>query len=120
MKLSSTLRAALLSGTIAFTGTACQPTQDKHNKEVSRILDSVHPTEDAILRAREYYQSRENLENLSDAEFTSLIFGNAKMTVLARRMQDHTISIADFLMILKSEDQIITDKNTKLKISTTF
>lgn len=119
MKLSSTLQAALLSSTIALTGTACKPTQeaqDKHKEEVKRILSEVQPTKDILSSSKDYFDGRKNLTNISDEQRESLTLGHAKMTCLARGLENGTISVADFNTVISSDDRIITDKNTKLQV----
>ena len=40
--------------------------------------------------------------------------------MLAEQLKNGGITLQDFLMVLTSRDRIITDENTKLKISTNF
>lgn len=117
MKPSSTLQAVLLAGTVAFTGTACKPTQDKHKEEVKRIIAEVQPTKDIVSSSEDYYfNDRKDLPNISDKQRESLALGHAKMTCLARGLENGTISVADFNTIIASDDRIITDKNTQLQV----
>lgn len=119
MNLKNLLPAAL-AGLIGVGIPACKPAQEKHSQDVKRILDAVQPTEEKVSHAQSYYESRNDLKNLSSDQRMSLTLWNARLSVLKEQMKGWKISTQDLLTILKSNDKIITDANTKLKIATNF
>lgn len=120
MNFKNLLSAAGLAWLIAAGSSALKPIQNKHKAEVDRILSVVQPTEEDVIVSQKYYQERKDLESISDIQKTSLIMSHARLSVLTEEVKTNNMTLSDLLTILTSEDRIVTDENTKLKISTNF
>lgn len=115
MKMKHVLSAGL-AASLALS--ACKPTVTKTHDRVEALMTAVQPGEDNILAAQEYYDARSDLKNITPEERQSLILGRAKLRRLEEGLQNGTVSLEDFIRrIIGSEVPIITDENTKLKVS---
>ncbi len=115
MKMKHILSAGL-AASLALS--ACKPTVTKTHDRVEALMTAVQPGEDNILAAQEYYDARSDLKNITSEERQSLILGRAKMRRLEEGLKNGAISLEDFIsQIIGSHTQIITDENTKLKVS---
>jgi hypothetical protein len=116
MKMKHALTTGLAATAIALS--ACKPTVDKTHNRVDALITAIQPGEDNISAAQDYYDSRTDLSNITLAQRQSLVLGRAKLRRLQEGLQNGTISLEDFIgRIIGSETPIITDENTKLKIS---
>jgi hypothetical protein len=116
MKMKHALTTGLAATAIALS--ACKPTVDKTHNRVDALITAVQPGEDNISAAQDYYDSRADLNNITLAQRQSLIVGRAKLRRVQDGLQNGTISLEDFIgKIIGSEASIITDENTKLKVS---
>jgi len=118
MKMKHVLTAGL-SASLALS--ACKPTVDKTHNRVEALITAVQPGDDNILAAREYYDTRQDLKNITPEQRQSLVLGRGKLRRLEEGLKSGTISLADFVtQIIGSQTPIITDENTKLKVSHTL
>jgi len=114
MDLKNLLPAA--AALIGISISACKPAQDKHREDVEHILQMVQPTEEIVAASQGYYNGREDLKHISDAERASLVHSHAKLKRIADGLKDATISFEDFYnMVVASDTRIVTDENTKLQ-----
>jgi hypothetical protein len=117
MKLKQLLSAGL-AGSLALS--ACKPTVTKTHNRVQNLITVVQPGDDNILAAREYYDAREDLKSITLEQRQSLVLGRAKLRRLEEGLKSGIISLEDFVtQVIGSQTPIITDENTKLKVSHT-
>mgnify|MGYP000007488204 FL=1 len=118
MKMKTILSTGL-AASLALSG--CKPTVTHTHDRVQDLMTAVQPGDDNILAAREYYDARQDLKNITPEQRQSLVLGRAKLRRLEEGLKSGTISLADFVtQIIGSQTPIITDENTKLKVSHTI
>lgn len=81
MNLKNLLPAAL-AGLIGVSAPACKPSQEKYREGVKQILESINPSEEVIIASHNYYDSRDDLNNLSSDKKRSLTLSHARLSVL--------------------------------------
>ena len=117
MKLSSTLKAALVASTVALAGVSCKSTQEKHQEKVQHILSVIQPTEDLVKQAWTYYDKRDDLSSLTPSQLKSLKERQPYLMMTARALEKWELSLSEYLQILQSPEHMIANDDLLLKIA---
>lgn len=118
--MNTPARLITTMGTVACLAiAACKPTvKETKDRVAAALMTAVQPDADNINAAQKYYDARPDLKNITPEQRQSLILGCAKLRRLEEGLKNDTISLKDFIsQIIGSHTQIITDDNTKLKVS---